>query len=804
MLVRQQKMLYPYRISVLLHLFWLLDEEMCCAAFSLPATRRKSVAERRLNSWNGSSEYLEGLTGTATGVVGGPPVIEEGTSQNLENHMHRDESFPWNDVATNSASSGWSSSAWWAQYDVFRTQEDDREEELETEPHELFNRKVEKHSSYFFPDHAGFHQADHQPVHDWTVQTEEIRQRIEMASQFAFEPVKVQETAEQSFLPTEVGQDYLKGDEHFKPYRPPIIEQPDTEERAAATLQSPQSDQVESSDVESQLDDFEERALRILSTEVGYKKLLGQNYYAWTDAPIGLAASRFVDTIEDAIIHWRRLPYKLGFKDLPDDSVHRPTVVVLGTGWGAHAFVKVACTFDLRIVVVSPTNHFVFTPMLASAAVGTVEYRSMTEAIRSSNPTIDNYIEGRAVDVDPTNKELVVQLTSLENSLAEDTENAEPKYVRLNYDYLVCAVGTTARSSIVPGAQEFCYNLKTTNDSKLLRTAIGEALEYASRPDVRGNDPASIAERRRRVKFCIIGGGPTGVELAGELNDFLKQICKPRQGAYARLKEDVSVMLVHGGTDLLPAFDRDLRLRALESLQKAGVEVRLNTRSTEVGKKFIRLKEKGADTLEEEIPVGLTVWGAGNSPAPFVQQLLSKLPPEAAGTAGRVKVDRWLRCPTPTEDSFGSILVLGDAACMQTNPEDPDSAYPQTAQVAGQQGAFAARLLNRGYELNRTPPRLAEHFDGFSKLRIWLFVRGLEESPEFTFLNLGILAYVGGGEALAQVQLGDVPIFNYAGNIAFALWRSVYLVKQVATRNRFMVTFDWVKSEIFGRDITRL
>lgn len=442
--------------------------------------------------------------------------------------------------------------------------------------------------------------------------------------------------------------------------------------------------------------------------------------------------------------------------------------------------------------------------MLASAAVGTVEYRSMTEAIRRSNPTIDNYIEGRAIGIDVENKEVEIQLTSLLTGVTPKRQENEPKFMKLKYDHLICAVGTQVRSSMVPGAQEYCLNLKTTQDSKLLRTAIGEALEYASRPDVRGNDPASVEERRRRVRFVIVGGGPTGVELAGEIKDFLKQVCKPRKGAYARLKDDVSVILVHGGPDLLPQFDPELRPHALKSLQKVNVDVRLNTRTTEVGSTFVRLKEKGEDTVEEEIPCGLTVWAAGNEPAPFVSELLSKLPESAAGTAGRINVDQWLRCPTPTPETFGSILILGDVACLQTKPTDPNSALPQTAQVAGQQGAFAARLLNRRYDLSMTPPRLAEDFDGFSKLRIWLFVRGLEEAPEFTFLNLGLLAYVGGGEALTQVQIGDVPLFNFAGNVAFALWRSVYLVKQVATRNRALLTFDWAKSEIFGRDITRL
>ena len=86
----------------------------------------------------------------------------------------------------------------------------------------------------------------------------------------------------------------------------------------------------------------------------------------------------------------------------------------------------------------------------------------------------------------------------------------------------------------------------------------------------------------------------------------------------------------------------------------------------------------------------------------------------------------------------------------------------------------------------------------------WLRLRGCEDASEFSFLNLGLLAYVGGGEALSQVQVGDARVGAWAGSAAFLLWRSVYIVKQVATRNRVLVTFDWVKTALFGRDITRL
>ena len=323
-------------------------------------------------------------------------------------------------------------------------------------------------------------------------------------------------------------------------------------------------------------------------------------------------------------------------------------------------------------------------------------------------------------------------------------------------------------------------------------------------------------------------------ELAGEMMDFFSQVCSRPDGAFQHLKEDVSIMLVrlfvqevmqllyhsnlqhdlnqhfpqiHGGPDLIPAMDVELRQKALDLLHSQGVDVRLNTRLQQVGRDYITILEKGSDR-EETIPVGVTVWGAGNAPVPFVRELLSQLPAEAAGSAGRIKVDRWLRCPTFSKKSFGSILVLGDVACFeaQSKYELAPEPLPQTAQVAGQQGAYAARLLNRGYDLQQTPPKLPElsSNEAVSLLRLWILARGLEEAPGFNFLSLGLLAYVGQEEALNQVMVGQVPLFNYSGKIAFLLWRSVYLAKQASSRNQALIAFDWARTQQFGRDITRL
>ena len=200
------------------------------------------------------------------------------------------------------------------------------------------------------------------------------------------------------------------------------------------------------------------------------------------------------------------------------------------------------------------------------------------------------------------------------------------------------------------------------------------------------------------------------------------------------------------------------------------------------------------------------MWAAGNAPVPFVAELLSRLPGDAAGPGGRVNVDRWLRCPTASAGSFGSVLVLGDAARLEARAkyDATPTALPQTAQVAGQQGAFVARMLNRGYDMRLASPGLPEPpaSEEFSLLRLWLVTRGLGDAPGFNFLSLGLLAYVGQEEALNQVMVGDVPLFNYSGKIAFFLWRSVYLAKQASSRNQDLIAFDWLRTEAFGGDIT--
>lgn len=548
---------------------------------------------------------------------------------------------------------------------------------------------------------------------------------------------------------------------------------------------------------------------------------------------LALLLSKTLDTAEDALMHVRR--FSMEATGMNDDKVEeaigwyddvndrRPVVVVLGAGWAAHAFVKIIDNDLFRVVVVSPRMAFLFTPMLAASAVGTVEYRSICEPLRMSNPLID-YVEGMAVRADPVEQTVDVELSSLlersptaevfapleeltrtpaavvERAIeAESTQvggvltaplPAPPQQgraarrtpttrdtVRIRYDHLVVACGSRVSASIVPGAEDNCHKLKEVDDARRLRTAIGEAFDLAARPGT------SRAERFRLLHFIIVGGGPTGVELAGELTDWLVDMAK----LYPRLAPITRITIIQSGPELLPQFDGTLRQTARERLEARGVTVLTNVRVQEVGPKSIRIREKGPARVpsepDEDMPYGVCIWCAGNKPQPFVEQLLDSLPPMAAAPDGRIAVDSWLRVRLGGEEErikMGSVFAMGDVAyeCY----EDTDDAtaegacepLPQTAQVAAQQGPFVARMLNRGYALDCTPPRLgaAKEVSGDAVTEFWakaanwwVRVRGLEEPQPFKFLNLGILAYIGGGEALSQVQLGDKRILAEAGSV---------------------------------------
>jgi|AntRauTorckE5430_2_1112549.scaffolds.fasta_scaffold00586_10 NADH dehydrogenase FAD-containing subunit len=305
---------------------------------------------------------------------------------------------------------------------------------------------------------------------------------------------------------------------------------------------------------------------------------------------------------------------------------------------------------------------------------------------------------------------------------------------------------------------------------------------------------------------------------SSELRDFIEQD-GPKY--YPKLLKLVRIKVIEASPTILAPFDNSLQDEAIKQLTREVktkdpeiqkllpekfklTELLLNKGVSEVTANRILLND-GTD-----IPYGLAVWAAGNGPLPVTLSLIDALgegeQSEAQSIArGRVAVDPWLR----TLGGNGNIFSFGDCCCMASNQ------LPATAQVASQQGEYLARLFSQNYNMSPgedpvdgmlLPPSADPNRSKSLSENIAGFACQADFAAPFQFLNLGILAYTGGGSALAQLQLTPAEQSRYkgTGKIGFALWRSVYISKQVSWRNRVLVFVDWTKTLIFGRDITRL
>ena len=255
------------------------------------------------------------------------------------------------------------------------------------------------------------------------------------------------------------------------------------------------------------------------------------------------------------------------------------------------------------------------------------------------------------------------------------------------------------------------------------------------------------------------------------------------------------MVLLNSAGSLLSAFDAALQQRALTTLRREGTDIRLKTRVSAVAAEEIAYADsEGSHTL----PYGLCVWAAGNTFREITLEFARMLGEEQEDSVlrgGRLQVDDFLRVRRFPEGAVANVFAMGDVAGIVGRP------LPQTAQVAAQQGAYLARLINRGYDFNASAPSLPS---APWTENLWLRARGLLTAKSFHFLNLGLLAYVGDSEAVAQIQLGNTTLLDAVGGKAFLLWRSVYVVKQVSFRTRVLVLFDYAKTRLFGRDLTAL
>ncbi|KAG0350173.1 NADH:ubiquinone oxidoreductase, partial [Gamsiella multidivaricata] len=292
----------------------------------------------------------------------------------------------------------------------------------------------------------------------------------------------------------------------------------------------------------------------------------------------------------------------------PFDPTKR-TIVLLGSGWGAISFLKSLNTDDYNVIVVSPRNYFLFTPLLPSCTVGTIELRSIMEPLRfitrhkSRNV---KFYESECTDIDPESKTIsIADVSDIKGAVSNTT---------IPYDYLVVAVGADNQTFGMAGVREYACFLKEVWDAQKIRTRLMDCVESA------GFASQTPEEVERLLHMVVVGGGPTGVEYAAELHDFLKD---DLEVWYPELADKLKITLVEALPNVLPMFSSQLIQYTESTFKQNKIEVLTKTMVKEVADKEIKVMDANKNMVS--IPYGLLVWATGNCPRPLARKLMARL-----------------------------------------------------------------------------------------------------------------------------------------------------------------------------------
>ncbi|KAJ7632866.1 hypothetical protein FB45DRAFT_792141 [Roridomyces roridus] len=520
---------------------------------------------------------------------------------------------------------------------------------------------------------------------------------------------------------------------------------------------------------------------------------------------------------------------------------HKPRLVIVGGGWGAMATLQNLNPGDYHVTVVSSETFTTFTPLLPSAAVGTVQVRSLIEPIRKIIARLrGHFMQGKAVDLVMSERLLEVETTAADGKRAN---------LYIPYDKLVIAVGSSSSTHGVPGL-EHCFQLKTIADAQQIRRRIMDNFEAASLPTT------TPEERKRLLSFVVCGGGPTGVETAAEIYDFCQEDITSYYPKICR--EEVSIHVIQSREHILNTYSEAISQYAEKKFERDGVDLITSARVGAVTPDRVIFTKKNdqGETEQHTIPTNFVLWSTGIAMNPFTARVSSLLPNQVHKKA--IEVDAHLRVKGAP---LGTVYAIGDCSTIETsvvshllelveeadrdgnglidygeweimvqrikqripmaadhlsevrtlfNLYDSDAddslslndltrllteigkkitSLPATAQVAAQQGAYVGKKLHKlarqqeSLEANDMQDAASDEMAG----------------RPFRYFHLGSLAYIGNA---AVFDLGGHSFMG--GLVAMYAWRSVYWNEQVSIRTRALLMIDWVIRGVWGRDLSRL
>ena len=409
---------------------------------------------------------------------------------------------------------------------------------------------------------------------------------------------------------------------------------------------------------------------------------------------------------------------------------NRHHVVIIGAGFGGLFAAKKFKNENVQVTIVDRTNHHLFQPLLYQVATGILSEGEIAPSIRQILADQDNVrvVKGEVRNVDINEQTVTADLGGTD--------------AVLKYDSLILAAG--AGQSYFGNEQfaEFAPGMKTVDDALEIRARVTGAFERAEIT----TDPEA---RERLLTFVVVGAGPTGVELAGQLAELANRTLTSSYRSYN--PHAARVILLDGAPQVLPPFGKRLGRNAQKQLEKLGVNVKLNAMVTDVNEHGVTYKNAKDGTVET-IPSYCKIWSAGVSASPLGKIIADQCGVEC-DRAGRVPVN-----PDLTVGEHKNVFVVGDMMALD--------GLPGVAQVAIQGGEYAAELIK------------AETEDG-----------EVAENPTrepFDYFDKGSMATV--SRFAAVVKMGKVEVTGFLG---WFLWLAVHLMFLVGFRNRLVSVISW-------------
>ncbi len=404
-------------------------------------------------------------------------------------------------------------------------------------------------------------------------------------------------------------------------------------------------------------------------------------------------------------------------------------VVVIGGGFGGLKFLQRARSSKIQFTLIDKQNHHLFQPLLYQVATAVLSPANIAFPIRRMFKNYKNVkvILDEAVDINRDDK--TVTISNGDN---------------IKYDQLIVSTGSKHSYFGNEDWSKYSNGLKGINDALQIRERLLRAFEKAE-------NEKNIDKRAKYLNFVVVGGGPTGVEMAGSIAEIAFNNMKEEFRNFK--SSDANVYLIEATEKILPMYSDRLSGKAKKYLEDFGVEVRTN-------EKVVKIENDLVTTDKEDIHTDNVVWAAGNEASPIIEKLNTKTDNE-----GRAIVD-----PDCSLKDDGNVFVIGDAANYK---DKKNNTLPGIAPVAIQQGKYLAKVIkSKTIKKDRKP---------------------------FKYNDKGMMATVGRYKAIGKI--GNIEV---SGFLAWLFWSAIHILYLIGYRSKILVVIEWIFSYLFNKKGTRL